>query len=119
MPSDGANEGVHSDSDFYVRPVMKTREIAQLVSEAMGTGEYRLIACNLAAPDMVGHLLPTRFDAADRGLSGYGGDASGVEWRCAGERVFDGGDVGPWEYRERCADAYGKSGVDYSVASCG
>lgn len=64
VPSDGANEGVHSDSDFYVRPVMKTREIAQLVSEAMGTREYRLIACNLAAPDMVGHLLPMRFDAA-------------------------------------------------------
>ena len=64
VPSDGANEGVQSDSDFYVRPVMKTREIAQLVTEAMGTGEYRLIACNLAAPDMVGHLLPTRFDAA-------------------------------------------------------
>ena len=64
VPSDGTNEGVHSDSDFYVRPVMKTREIAQLVSEAMGIGEHRLIMCNLAAPDMVGHLLPTRFDAA-------------------------------------------------------
>ena len=64
VPSDGANEGVQSDSDFYVRPVMKTREIAQLVTEAMGTGEYRLIGCNLASPDMVGHLLPTRFDAA-------------------------------------------------------
>ena len=64
VPSDGENEGVHSDSDFYLRPVMKTREIAQLVSEAMGTREYRLLACNLAAPDMVGHLLPTRFEAA-------------------------------------------------------
>ena len=62
VPSDGGNEGVHSDSDFYVRPVMKTREIAQLVSEAMGSGGYRLIACNLAASDMVGHLLPTRFE---------------------------------------------------------
>ena len=57
-------EGVHSDSDFYRRPVMKTREIAQLVSEAMGIGEHRLIVCNLAAPDMVGHLLPARFQAA-------------------------------------------------------
>ena len=64
VPSDGGNEGVHSDSDFYVRPVMKTREIAQLVSEAMGGSGYRLIACNLAASDMVGHLLPTRFEAA-------------------------------------------------------
>ena len=64
VPSDGVNEGVHSDSDFYIRPVMKTREIAQLVIEAMGTAEHRLIACNLAAPDMVGHLLPRRFDAS-------------------------------------------------------
>ncbi len=64
VPSDGAAEGVHSDSDFHVRPTMKTREIAQLVSEAMGAGEHRLIMCNLAAPDMVGHLLPARFEAA-------------------------------------------------------
>ena len=64
VPSDGAAEGVMSDSDFYLRPEMKVREIAQLVSEAMEVGEHRLIMCNLAAPDMVGHLLPTRFEAA-------------------------------------------------------
>ena len=64
VPSDGAAEGVMSDSDFYLRPTMKTREIAQLVSEAMGDANHRLIICNLAATDMVGHLLPTRFDAA-------------------------------------------------------
>ncbi len=64
VPSDGAAEGVTSDSDFYRRPAMKTREIAQLVSEAMGAGEHRLIMCNLAAPDMVGHLLPARFEEA-------------------------------------------------------
>lgn len=64
VPSDGANEGVHSDSDFYVRPVMKTREITQLIAEAMGTRQHRLIMCNLAATDMVGHLLPARFEAA-------------------------------------------------------
>ena len=64
VPSDGAAEGVTSDSDFYRRPAMKTREIAQLVSEAMGAGEHRLIMCNLAAPDMVGHLLPERFEEA-------------------------------------------------------
>ena len=64
VPSDGANEGVNSDSDFYVRPEMKTHEVGQLVLEAMGTGEHRLIACNFAAPDMVGHLLPTRFEEA-------------------------------------------------------
>ena len=64
VPSDGAAEGVMSDSDFFLRPEMKVREIAQLVSEAMEAGKHRLIMCNLAAPDMVGHLLPTRFEAA-------------------------------------------------------
>ena len=64
VPSDGANEGVNSDSDFYLRPAMKTYEIARLVDEAMESGEYRLIMCNFAATDMVGHLLPARFDAA-------------------------------------------------------
>ncbi len=64
VPSDGVADGVFSDSDFYRRPVMKTREITQLVSEAMGVGEHRLIMCNLAATDMVGHLLPARFQAA-------------------------------------------------------
>ncbi len=64
VPSDGADEGVMSDSDFYLRPAMKTREIAQLVAEAMSDANHRLIICNLAATDMIGHLLPTRFDAA-------------------------------------------------------
>ena len=64
VPSDGTSEGVMSDSDFYRRPAMKVREVARLVSDAMIEGEHRLIACNLAAPDMVGHLLPTRFEAA-------------------------------------------------------
>ena len=64
VPSAGIDEGVTSDSDFYLRPEMKTPEIAQLVSDAMVNGGYRLIVCNFAAPDMVGHLLPTRFEAA-------------------------------------------------------
>ena len=64
VPSDGVSEGVQSDSDFYLNPAMKVREVAGLVSDAMIEGEHRLIACNLAAPDMVGHLLPLRFHAA-------------------------------------------------------
>ncbi len=64
IPSDGAAQGVMFDSDFYLNPPMKTYEIAQHVSDAMKQGEHRLIMCNLAAPDMIGHLLPNRYEAA-------------------------------------------------------
>ena len=61
IPSAAADEGVASDSDFYKSPTMRTHEIVQRVSEAMRNEGHRLIVCNLAAPDMVGHLLPTRY----------------------------------------------------------
>ena len=64
VPSDGTEQGVMSDSDFYLKPGMQTDAIAERVVHAMLEGRHRLIMCNLAAPDMVGHLLPTRFDAA-------------------------------------------------------
>ena len=64
VPSDGTDQGVMSDSDFYLKPGMQTDAIAERVVHAMLEGRHRLIMCNLAAPDMVGHLLPTRFDAA-------------------------------------------------------
>ena len=64
VPSDGSSENVNSDSDFHLHPEMKTREISQLVSEAMVAGEHHLIMCNLASPDMIGHLLPLYFDSA-------------------------------------------------------
>ena len=59
-----ASDAVTSDSDFYLNPPMQTEKIARTVSDAMSDGKHTLIMCNLAAPDMVGHLLPTRFDAS-------------------------------------------------------
>ena len=85
VPSDGANEGVHSDSDFHVNPAMKTYEIARLVDDAMESGEYRLIMCNLAATDMVGHLLPTRFDA---GVEAYRATVSTLAELSAAARSY-------------------------------
>ena len=64
VTSDGTAQGVMSDSDFYLNPGMQTTAIAERVSQAMSERRHRLIMCNLAAPDMVGHLLPTRFEGA-------------------------------------------------------
>ena len=61
-------QGVNSDSDFYLNPGMQTDAIAERVTETMSEGRDRLIMCNLAAPDMIGHLLPTRFEA---GIDAY------------------------------------------------
>ena len=63
-PSAASNEGVVSDSDFYKVPGMKTAEIVKRVSDAMVNETHRLMICNMAAPDMIGHLLPKRWDAA-------------------------------------------------------
>ena len=63
-PSAAASEGVFSDSDFYKVPAMKTGEVVERVSEAMTKETHRLMMCNLAAPDMIGHLLPRRWEAA-------------------------------------------------------
>ena len=64
IPSATPSEGVFSDSDFYKVPAMKTAEIVKRVSEAMAGETHRLMICNLAAPDMIGHLLPRRWDAS-------------------------------------------------------
>ena len=64
VPSHGRADGVNSDSDFYLNPGMRTDEIVEHVAAAMSAGDHRMIICNLAAPDMIGHLLPTRFEAA-------------------------------------------------------
>ncbi len=57
-------DGVNSDSDIYKFPAMRNREVAQEVMKRLATAEYNLVICNLAATDMVGHLLPKRYDAA-------------------------------------------------------
>ena len=61
-PSAAAAEGVTSDSDFYKAPTMRTDEVASRVIDAMRNEDHRLIVCNFAAPDMIGHLLPTRYE---------------------------------------------------------
>ena len=62
--SHGQEDGVQSDTDFYLHPAMRTREITTDVLKAIESGTSRLICCNLAAPDMVGHLLPRRYEEA-------------------------------------------------------
>ena len=63
-PSAATSEGVSSDSDFYKVPAMKTHEVASRVVDAMRHDGHRLIICNFAAPDMIGHLLPKRYEEA-------------------------------------------------------
>ncbi len=62
IPSAGADEDIRSDSDFYRVPEMQNRRIVAKIREAMARRQHSLIMCNLAAPDMVGHLLPKRFE---------------------------------------------------------
>ncbi|MBI4219283.1 MAG: hypothetical protein HY682_03990 [Chloroflexi bacterium] len=65
VTSCGEAEGVTSDADFHKTPAMRNREIAELIAVRLGEG-YRLIAENFSNCDMIGHLLPERFDAAVR-----------------------------------------------------
>ncbi|MBI4307162.1 MAG: alkaline phosphatase family protein [Chloroflexi bacterium] len=64
LPSCGEAEGVKSDSDFYKTPAMRNIEVAEAVHSGMESGRYRLICANFSNCDMVGHLLPDRFEAA-------------------------------------------------------
>lgn len=63
-PSHGKEDGVNSDTDFYIHPGMRAKEITADVVNAIKADTSRLICCNIAAPDMVGHLLPTRYEEA-------------------------------------------------------
>ena len=53
-----------TDTDFYLHPGMRAKEITAGVQAAIAAGTSRLICCNIAAPDMVGHLLPARYEEA-------------------------------------------------------
>jgi 2,3-bisphosphoglycerate-independent phosphoglycerate mutase len=55
---------VKTDSDFYLHPGMRAKEVTAAVNAAIAAGTSRLICCNIAAPDMVGHLLPARYEEA-------------------------------------------------------
>ncbi|MBT4125272.1 MAG: hypothetical protein HOE43_02645 [Chloroflexi bacterium] len=63
-PSHGEEDGVKADTDFYLHPGMRAPEVTSDVLKAITAGTSRLICCNLAAPDMVGHLLPARYEEA-------------------------------------------------------
>ena len=64
VPSAGEAEGIRSDTDFYMMPQMRNPEVAATVIENLSNDRYRLICCNLSATDMIGHLLPERFEEA-------------------------------------------------------
>ena len=64
VPSAGEAEGIRSDTDFYMMPQMRNPEVAATVIENLSSDRYRLICCNLSATDMIGHLLPERFEEA-------------------------------------------------------
>ena len=63
-PSHGEEDGVKSDTDFYIHPGMRAEEVTADVIKSINTGSSRLICCNIAAPDMIGHLLPARYKEA-------------------------------------------------------
>lgn len=63
-PSHGKEDGVNSDTDFYLHPGMRAKEVTADVVNAIKADTSLLICCNIAAPDMVGHLLPTRYEEA-------------------------------------------------------
>ena len=63
-PSHGEEDGVKTDTDFYLHPGMRAKEVTVDVVKAIEKGTSRLICCNIAAPDMVGHLLPARYEEA-------------------------------------------------------
>ncbi len=64
VPSAGEAEGIRSDTDFYMMPQMRNPEVAATVVENLNSDRYRLICCNLSATDMLGHILPQRFEEA-------------------------------------------------------
>ena len=63
-PSHGEEDGVMTDTDFYLHPGMRANEVTADVVKAIEKGLSRLICCNIASPDMVGHLLPARYEEA-------------------------------------------------------
>ena len=64
IPSAGEAEGIRSDTDFYKMPPMRNPEVTSTVIENLASDRYGFISCNLSATDMLGHLLPERFDEA-------------------------------------------------------
>jgi len=64
IPSFGETEGILSDSDFYKTPGMRNAAIADCIIIRLAQRAHRLICVNISNCDMIGHLLPERFDEA-------------------------------------------------------
>tara|TARA_B100000519_G_C14260930_1_gene447933 strand:- start:3484 stop:5445 length:1962 start_codon:yes stop_codon:yes gene_type:complete len=64
IPSHSVNEGVKSDTDFYLFPEMRNKEITQEVLNEINSTNHNLIICNLASTDMIGHCLPEKYEEA-------------------------------------------------------
>ncbi|MGI8554237.1 MAG: hypothetical protein ACR2PL_26130 [Dehalococcoidia bacterium] len=69
IPSYGAEFGVATDDDYYKAPQMRSFVLADFVVESLATRSFDLIAVNLSNTDMIGHLLPRRFESARRAVT--------------------------------------------------
>jgi 2,3-bisphosphoglycerate-independent phosphoglycerate mutase len=66
IPSHSVEEGVKSDTDFYLFPEMRNNEITEEVKYTIISRDHNLIICNLAATDMIGHCLPEKYEEAKK-----------------------------------------------------
>lgn len=69
IPSYGEEFGIATDDDYYKTPQMRAFALTDFVVESLAKREYDLIAVNFSNADMIGHLLPRRFDAAVRAVT--------------------------------------------------
>jgi len=68
LPSYGPEFGVATDDDYYKAPQMRAFALADVLVESLAKGEFDLIAVNFANTDMVGHLMPKRWNEAQRSV---------------------------------------------------
>jgi bisphosphoglycerate-independent phosphoglycerate mutase (AlkP superfamily) len=64
VPSYGQDYGVATDDDYYKAPQMRAFAITEVLVEALAKREFDLVAVNFANTDMVGHLMPKRWNEA-------------------------------------------------------
>ena len=69
IPTYGREFGVATDDDYYKTPQMRAFALADFVVESLAHASYDLIALNLSNTDMVGHLMPRHYDAAERSVT--------------------------------------------------
>ena len=68
-PSLGREFGVTTDDDYYKTPQMRAFDLATFVVESLAQNSFDLIIVNLSNTDMIGHLMPKRYDAAMRSVT--------------------------------------------------